>query len=133
MHSASNAKADLKSAFSCALFAWLSDSQGPVVIHDQRRVLREARLAWQTGAAHEAAQAWGQYLIIEAPAQIQHLGLFVIRPPAVLITFAADFTQGIDIAHGADNLVHPGAFRRQEARRLLAVTPVLMSSFCCAT
>ncbi len=42
-------------------FVWraASDAQRPVVVDDQRRVLGEARLARQLGAAHEAAQCRG--------------------------------------------------------------------------
>ncbi|MNG03941.1 hypothetical protein D3C84_870430 [compost metagenome] len=88
-------------------------------------MLGEAWLARQARTAHKAAQPRGQQLVVEAPAQIQHLGLLVVRPPAVLVAFTADFTQCIDITHVADDLVHPGPFRSQEAWRLLAVTPVL--------
>src|SRR5471032_2387336 len=97
------------------------DGQRPVVIHDQRCVLREPWLTWQACAAYKAAQARGQQLVVETPAQVEHLSLFVVRPPAVLVAFTADFAQGIDITHVADNLVHPGTFRCQETRRLLAV------------
>ena len=53
-----------------------SDGQCPIIVHDQRRVLREARLARQACATYEPAQARGQQLVVETPAKVEHLGLF---------------------------------------------------------
>src|SRR5690606_22348625 len=88
-------------------------------------MLREAWLTRQACAAHTAAHAGGQQLVVEAVTQVEHFRLLVIRPPAELVALTADFTQGVDVTHVADYLVHPGALGRQEAGWLLAVAPVL--------
>src|SRR5690606_33213103 len=73
-----------------------SEAQGPVVVNDQRRMLGEARLTWQACAAYRTAHAGREDLVVETPAEVQRLRLLAVRPPAVLLAFAADFTQGID-------------------------------------
>src|SRR3989344_6522307 len=92
----------------------------PVVIDDQRRVLREAWLTRQACTADAAAHAGREQLVVEAIAEVKHLGLLAVRPPAELVAFAADFAQCVDIAHGANHFIQPGAFRGEEAGGLLA-------------
>src|SRR5690606_9952830 len=102
-----------------------SDAQRPLVVDNHRRMLGEAHLARDAGMANEAPQPRGENLIVEAQPQVQVLGLLAVGPPAVQIGFAGDFAQCIDIAEVAEDLVHPGPFRRHEAGLVLAVAPVL--------
>src|SRR5690606_17644391 len=92
-------------------------------------MLREAHLARDRSVLHEAAQAGREDLIIHTQPEVEILGLFTVRPPAVQIGLAGYFAQGVNIAEVTEDLVHPGTLRRHETRLVLAVAPVFHVQF----
>ena len=88
-------------------------------------MLREAHIARNLGLFDEAAQTRGQELVVETQTKIEVFRLLAVRPPTVQLGFAGDFAQGVDVAHVAEDLVHPGPFGRHETGLVLTVSPVL--------
>src|SRR5690606_36370740 len=105
------------------------------VVHGERRVVGEARLAQDRARLQPLAQRRRDELVVDAPTDVVGARGAAVAPPGVVLAFRVECTVGVDPAAGAvrravaaavlaDPAVEPGAFGRQAAGVLLVRFPV---------
>src|ERR1700761_7896076 len=101
-----------------------SGSRSKPIVHDQRCVIGKTRFLVDEGLPGRASQTGAQDLVVDSPSDVPGPGRAAVRPPGVVVRVGNQRPKAIDVALLVDELVHPCALLRQEARILLVRAPV---------
>jgi len=86
-----------------------------IILHHHRRVIGETSLRIDPAIDDGVLDPRRDKLIVRPPAMGLAPAFRPLRPPAVLLAFAIDLTEGVHVAHGAEDLIELFAFVGQEA------------------
>src|SRR5579885_384185 len=100
-----------------------------IVLHHDGRVVGEALVAVDLGAAHGRREIGRQQLIVDSPSVVPFEGVLEVRPPAELFGFGVHRTETVDPAQLVDDPVQPRAFVREKTGDLAASHGVIYVDF----